>query len=476
MKNNLSLKLKNGKINSKFLAKIMQKEFIDSCESIIIDSQPKFINNFYNKIFLLLKNYYSINIFSETKELNNLLYQNKIDFITNVYTPMFKLCSYALNHYNLKSSKIEENKNISYLSNYRPHCMLSEANEKNNINEIALHFCGGKLIIVSENNTENGNNNKNNDSFSLKNNSYIICTKCRKCYLDECFPMICCNCNMLFYSEVIPYKIKNNNCYLATWYKYHCKNINNEKMSCIKCGNDFWIKNNKLLCKNCKFEIESINIIWTCLICNADFNSEAKVYNKYEFKIAQLILKEALIYKKIAIPSEFPCKCFQNKIKLKGTNFFHLIKNNSDNKECKGLIYFCEINNKKYLVCSQCFNINSINKFKWTCPLCLKNFFCSKIKILNTKTNNNYNNSTNITSGNINLQKNILVNSISLNSKIKSSKYSPKKHQKTISIIDSYNSLKNINYIKKGMAFLSPNKTNLIKLKTNISNSQRNKK
>jgi hypothetical protein len=140
------------------------------------------------------------------------------------------------------------------------------------------------------------------------------------------------------------------------------------------------------------------------------------------------------------------------------------------------LIYFCEINNKKYLVCSQCFNINSINKFKWTCPLCLKNFFCCKIKILNTKTNNNYNKSTNKTSGNINLQKNILVNSISLNSKIKSSKYSPKKHQKTISIIDPYNPLKNINNIKKGMAFLSPNKTQLIKLKINNSNSQKKKR
>ena len=86
MKNNLSLKLKNGKINSKFLAKIMQKEFIDSCENIIIDSQPKFINNFYNKIFLLLKNYYSINIFSETKELNNLLYQNKIFYNKCIYS------------------------------------------------------------------------------------------------------------------------------------------------------------------------------------------------------------------------------------------------------------------------------------------------------------------------------------------------------------------------------------------------------
>ena len=31
-------------------------------------------------------------------------------------------------------------------------------------------------------------------------------------------------------------------------------------------------------------------------ICNSDFNSEAKIVNKYEFKLAQLILKEALIF------------------------------------------------------------------------------------------------------------------------------------------------------------------------------------
>jgi hypothetical protein len=351
--------------------------------------------------------------------------------------------------------------------------MIFKSNEKNNINNTALHYCGGKLIVASENYSEN--KNKDSDSFYLKNNSYIICTKCKKCYLDECFPMICCNCNVLFYSEVIPYKNKKDNCYLATWYKYHCKNINNEKMSCIKCGKDFLIKDNKLLCKSCNFEIESINIIWTCLICNADFNSEAKVYNKYEFKLAQLILKEALIFKKIAIPSGLPCKCFQNKIKMKGTNFVHLIKNNSNNQECKGLIYFCEINDKKYLVCSQCFNIYSINKFKWTCPLCLKNFFCNKIKILNPKTNNN-NKNINITIHKINLEKNILFNSISSNSKIKSSKYSPKKHQKTISILESYNSQKNINNIKKPIDFLSPNKTDLIKLKTNKSNSKNDKK
>ena len=161
---------------------------------------------------------------------------------------MFKLCSYALNHYNIKTSKIEDNKTISYLLNYRPHCMLSKTNEKNNINKTALHYCGGKLIIASENYSEN----KNNDSLNSKNNSYIICIKCKKCYLDECFPMICCNCNMLFYSEVIPYKTKKDNCYLATWYKYHCKNINNEKMSCIKCGYNFNQNEELFYCYECK--------------------------------------------------------------------------------------------------------------------------------------------------------------------------------------------------------------------------------
>ena len=477
MKHNLSIKLKNEKINPKLLAEIIRNEFIDSCERIIIDSQPKFINNFYSKIFLLLKNYYSINIFSEKKELNNLLYQNKIDFITNIYSPMFKLCSFAINQYNSKTSKIEANKNISYLFHYRPHCMLSATNKKNNNNfkTIATHFCGGKLIIVPENNSEYENNIKNNDSFFLKNNSYIICTKCKRCYLDECFPMMCCNCGVLFYSEVIKEKNNKDNCYLATWYKYHCKNINNEKMSCIKCGNDFWIKDNKLFCKNCKFEIEPTNIIWTCLVCNSEFNSEVKVYNKYEFKLAQLILKQALIYKKIVKPAELPCKCFQNKEKIKEKKFYHLFKNNTNNKECKGLIYFCEVNDKKYLVCSKCFNIYSINKFKWTCPLCLKSFFNSRIKILNSKISNNKNRNSIFT--NINLNKDALLNSENINCKLKTSKNSPKRHEKSKSILESYNSLKMNNKIHREDS-LSLNKTNNLKLNVNNSdsNNKRNKK
>jgi hypothetical protein len=270
--------------------------------------------------------------------------------------------------------------------------------------------------------------------------------------------MICCNCYSFYYSEIIPESIRNENIYLATWTKYHCKNINNEKMSCIKCGEDFWLKNNKLFCKNCKFEIEPGNIIWTCLICNEDFNSNAKVYNPLEFKEAQLILKEALIYKKIVKPSELPCKCITNEKQIDHINFYHKYKNN---EECKGLLYFCEINEKRFIICSLCLNIYSINKFKWYCPICFKPFNTMNIKVFKKmkhfKDINNNNNS--------------IKNSLKNNIKNYSFKNSSRKKEKTISILDtenSYNHKSNYNinqkYINKnspGEVYLSHNKEDL---------------
>ena len=436
MRHNLNIPIKNEKLDSKLLSQIIYDEFSTSCEKILILSQSKFINDFFKKISLSLQNYYSFNINPESKEFNRLLFKNKINFITNIYTPMFKLCSSAIEQYNTKNTT--DNINISYLINYKPHCMLYN----NNNNSIGKHICGGKYIIISK-------NSKKNET----NNFYIICTKCNKCYLDICFPIICCNCNTLYYSEIIDNKIKTENCYLATWFKYHCKNINNEKMTCIKCGNNFWIKNNKLLCIKCKFEIEPINIIWTCLICNTDFNSEAKVYNKYEFKLAELILKEALIYKKITKPYELPCKCFQkNNMEIKEIDFFHKYKNIKNN-ECKGFLYYCEINDMKYLVCSKCFNIYSINKYKWTCPICFKLFYSSKIIILKSHLNKK----KNIKKYNSYFTKNNSLKSIKLNPRIFTKKTSPKK-ERIISILSSDENIKNKpqNKMHRISSFYSP--------------------
>ena len=275
--------------------------------------------------------------------------------------------------------------------------------------------------------------------------------------------MLCCFCFSFYYSEIISEYIKNDNCYLATWSRYHCKNMNNEKMSCIKCGDDFWLKDNKLFCKKCNFEIEPNNIIWTCLICNSDFNSNAKIYNPLEFKEANLILKEALIYKKVAKPIEFPCKCILNENQIDQINFFHRIKNNYNKKECKGVLYYCEINNKKFIVCSLCLNIYSINKFKWTCPVCCKPFTTLKIKIFYIKENNKFNNTKN-------------------NVKHRFNKNNSKKKIHTISILDTDNSNKNKNnnnnkiINENNEKYLSPSKNELTSIKIRNVNSYIKKK
>ena len=81
-----------------------------------------------------------------------------------------------------------------------------------------------------------------------------------------------------YYSKIT--KESEDNLELATWLEYHCKNpIVNEQMSCIRCGDKFWIKKNKLFCKNCKFEVDPLLILWTCTICKKEFRSKVKKYN-----------------------------------------------------------------------------------------------------------------------------------------------------------------------------------------------------
>ena len=459
MNRSLNLKIKekneNEQIDYKTIQNIIQKEFIDSCEKILIENQSKFIEEYFTKIILIIKNIYGDDIFQKSKSLNKIIYQNKMDFIKNIYNPMFKLCSLAIKQYSTNNIKENKNFSFSYLNNFRPHCMNPEKN--NNLDKnYALHICGGKFILI----IDYLNDNNINNNINVNNNSYIICTKCKKCYFPDSIPMICCFCYTFYYSEIISENVKNKNCYLATWSKYHCKNINNEKMSCIKCGEDFYLRNNKLFCKKCKFEIEPNNIIWTCLICNSDFNSNAKIYNPLEFKEAQLILKNALLYKKIVKPIELPCKCITNETQIEQMNFYHKIKNNINKKECKGLLYFYEINNKKFIVCSLCLNIYTINKFKWSCPICFRPFTSLNIKLFHLKEKNSNNNS--------NIYKNIMINK---NIKNQSFKNTSKKKTNTISILDTDNSYSsnNTKKINKNNSnnnndnkCISTNKTNLV--------------
>ena len=72
---NSKLKEKNEKlrIDYKMIQELVQKEFIDSCEKILIENKPKFIEDFFNKINLIIKNCYGEEVFQKVKPLNKIL-------------------------------------------------------------------------------------------------------------------------------------------------------------------------------------------------------------------------------------------------------------------------------------------------------------------------------------------------------------------------------------------------------------------
>jgi hypothetical protein len=178
---------------------------------------------------------------------------------------------------------------------------------------------------------------------------------------------------MKFYSHLI--EKNTDNLYPATWKKYHCDDyMNNEQMTCIKCEGNFFVKDDMLICKNCKLEVNPEAIIWTCIICKQEFKSSVKIYNELEFKEINYEIKNALIYKKIVKPYTLPCGCLSLE-QISQVDFYH-----KPNGVCKGVLYFGTIDNREFVVCSLCKQMTYLNKFHWNCPVCNKSFIIKKVK------------------------------------------------------------------------------------------------
>ena len=64
---NFILSNENGKnnINSKLIYNLYKKEFIDECDSIIIEKQKIFLEKYFNKIHLIIKCEYGDDIFEK---------------------------------------------------------------------------------------------------------------------------------------------------------------------------------------------------------------------------------------------------------------------------------------------------------------------------------------------------------------------------------------------------------------------------
>ena len=420
------MKMNYPKMNTSFIKKenfldfyglyeMYKIEFRDFCENILLENKNDLLSSFFHKMNLIIKYTYNKDYLINKNLLFSLSKKCEGFFISEIYTPMYNICSSSLNKYLiLKLLKEKNNSNnnetiFQYLTNFLPHCI----NSKN-----PLHICGNKFVQISNNNSK-----------------YVICLFCKKCYFGDSIYMLCSYCNKNYFSKIINNSSINEEIiYPATWEKYHCNIIKNEQMKCNKCREKLWLKKNKLFCKKCNNETDPLDIIWTCSLCQKNFKSNAKIYNPLEYKKIKLKIRDAMIYKRIAKPKMMPCKCIKEE-EIDKTDFYHNIK-----EGCYGVMYYTQLGDKQFLVCSTCLTIYPINEFIWCCPICKFNFILNTVKIYD---NNKMESIININyyletenKNKINLKKNKEINE---------NGFKEKKKLKYLKIIeDNYNSNYNI--------------------------------
>ena len=237
-----------------------------------------------------------------------------------------------------------------YITNFRKHCHKT--------GKFAIHKCHkddneiGKFILVHVN----------------RKNKYVICELCRKVYVINRFKNYCEGCKQIYYCNLLS-SDENPNLLPATWNPPHCENIINKNMYCNKCKSLFYLNltTNQLQCinKSCKNIVDPSRIQWNCPSCNDLFRSGAKVFNPSEVEHCKYLIRKALIIKQKAHPYRIPC-C-KDLIDFKETEFYH-------GKNCSGILYFVESDQKLIVVCQKCRAINWFSNFIWTCPKCKTRF------------------------------------------------------------------------------------------------------
>ena len=331
---------------------IFTYEFEEMFEDILILNEDNFMSNLKNSVESEFEGIYSDKILSERKFTNIL--EKGLNTIKSEYKMNYDILYDIYDTY-LKN-KLSRKNEIEFLkNNYRRHC-LNEVN-----NDFATHSCdskSGKFLL-----------GKKNGKIE-----YVICINCKKAYFSHMILCKCYKCNKEYYTEILS---KNEDEFLlpATWEKYHCKQIVNEKIQCIKCHDIFYInmKTGMLSCLNnkCNFVSNPSRILWTCSICQQDFKCGAIPYNPLDLEIVKKIIIQTLFQKQRAHPNKVPC-C---KVNVFFTEFYH-------KKKCQGILYTGELNGDIIIVCEKCHAINYYDRFIWTCPKCGNKFNDKENRIL----------------------------------------------------------------------------------------------
>ena len=334
--NNFSEKIKN----------LFLYEIDNIFEDILITNETDFISSIQNGVEMQLTDMYSEYFLNDKNYLK--IFEQNLNYTKNYYKKNYNIIKNAKNFY---ESLIYNNSTLEpyYLIRYRKHCCESPM--------YAHHSCErkkpNKFLIITENIEE----------FNEKQEIlFVYCHLCNKVYKSNYFYAYCIICNTSYFSNILK-KDENPNLLPATWSKYHCEQIINDKMKCIKCKKILYLnlETKMLECqnKNCGFESKPSRILWTCNHCKTEFKSDAIVFNPLELENIKKVVKQTLQTKHKAHPNRMPC-C---KINTFFTPFYH-------KKDCPGILYVGDFNNKIIIVCEKCKAINFYDRFIWTCPKC----------------------------------------------------------------------------------------------------------
>ena len=252
---------------------------------------------------------------------------------------------------NLTENDNDFENNKYYISSFRKHCI--------NTGNLAIHKCTknekGFFIKVEESNS------------SENKIKYVICENCHKTFNINLFENYCENCEKSYFCSPLD-KSENENLLPATNDPPHCENFVNQKLLCENCKGVLYINliTKKIECinKNCLFNIDiNEKKEWKCKNCGEKFFSKIKIYNPCEARNFKFIIKKALIYQIKAHPTKLSCSKNCKAVNVKNIEFYH-------KKDCKGILYFAEANNKRIIICKKCLAINLCKRFIWICPIC----------------------------------------------------------------------------------------------------------
>ncbi len=350
-------------LNNKF-----NEQYDENIEDILLLDKDIFLNQIKDGVQLLLEDKYTD--FCFTNDTTTKLISKCMEEIERKYNHHYSIINKAWTSYS-KISKRRTNTEILF-TGFRKHCINTE--------DYASHNCRPIKEIGKSNNCHFICVYSADLKHEVK---FVFCECCKKVYYSTYILSLCNKCNVEYYTSLLSPE-EDPNMLLATWYKYHCPLIINEKMKCVKCKSFLYInmKNGLLTCLNekCDADYKNSRLLWNCSICKKDFKSEGKPYNPLEVTFINKLIEQTILLRHKAHPTKLPC-C---KLNIFFTDFYH-------NKECDGNLFESELNDKIVVVCEKCHFIDYFERFVWTCPKCGKVFKDTLSSDLNNKKNDSEN-------------------------------------------------------------------------------------